>query len=245
MSEILSVNDLEVRYSTGAYGLSPLSLQVDEGEFLAIIGPSGAGKTTFLRSLNRLVEPTGGMVRLAGRTAQDLSIGELRRSVAMVFQQPNVVPRMTAMENVLNGRLGHLTGWRRAVPVFDRRDKEVALSALARVGLLHYAMTPCSRLSGGELQRVAIARALAQEARLILADEPVASLDPENALRVMTLLKDINQNEKVTVLVNLHQIDLVKMFSDSVAAFRKGCLLFRGRTADLSDEHYKAVFASA
>lgn len=240
--EILKVSGLAKSYDADNYALWPTDLAVQDGKFVAIIGPSGAGKTTFLRCLNRLIDASEGTVWLNGRSTSSISKRELRRHVAIVFQQPNLVLRLTVLENVLIGRLGHMDGIRSIFPFFSRRDKFKALGALERVGLIDYAMTSCKNLSGGQQQRVAIARALVQEARVLLADEPVASLDPENSNRIMKLLKDINTNNGVTVLVNLHQIDLAKQFADSLIAFRDGHVVYAGSTVNFNDEHYRSVF---
>ena len=242
MTKFLSIIGLAKYFGDERYALTPVNLDLKQGEFVAVIGPSGAGKTTFLRCINRMVEPSEGKVFLSGKPISTMTKRQLRRRIAMVFQQPNLVPRLSALDNVLIGRLGHLDGIRTFFPYFQHQDITKALTALDRVGMLEHAITPCSRLSGGQQQRVAIARALAQEADILLADEPVANLDPENASRIMALLKDINQQDGVTVLVNLHQIDLARKYADTILAFKAGQMVFCGVNKEFMDEHYQRVF---
>lgn len=244
MTDFLKIAGLAKRYGDTDYALAPTDLAFCPGQFVAVIGPSGAGKTTFLRCMNRLIDPSEGEIFIKGERISSINRRELRRRIAMVFQQPNLVPRLSALNNVLIGRLGYMTGMRALFPRFRDEDKLKALSALDRVGMLEYAVTPCANLSGGQQQRVAIARALAQGADVLLADEPVASLDPENAAKVMELLKDINQRDNVTVLVNLHQIDLARKYADAIVAFKAGRVVFHGTGDDFAREHYRNVFVA-
>lgn len=245
MTKFLSTVGLAKCFNDGAYALAPTDLVFDRGQFVAVIGPSGAGKTTFLRCMNRMIEPSEGRVLMNGRCISTIAKRQLRRRIAMVFQQPNLVPRLSALDNVLVGRLGYMDGLRTLFPYFQHKDRMTALAALERVGMLEHAITPCSSLSGGQQQRVAIARALAQEADLLLADEPVASLDPENAAKIMALLKDINQQDGVTMLVNLHQIDLARKYADRIVAFKGGKSIFCGVSDEFMREHYQRVFVEA
>ncbi|MDO8990080.1 MAG: phosphonate ABC transporter ATP-binding protein [Sideroxyarcus sp.] len=243
--EFLRIAGLAKRFGAAEYALAPTDLVFGRGQFVAVIGPSGAGKTTFLRCMNRMIEPSEGKIFINGQCISSMCKRELRQRIAMVFQQPNLVPRLSALDNVLIGRLGFMVGRRALFPCFRHEDRMKALTALDRVGMLEYAVTPCVSLSGGQQQRVAIARALAQEAEVLLADEPVASLDPENAAKVMELLMDINQQDGVTVLVNLHQIDLARKYANTIVAFKAGRMVFYGTGEEFMDEHYRRVFVAA
>lgn len=245
MTKFLCTVGLAKSFGEAGYALAPTDLSFSRGEFIAVIGPSGAGKTTFLRCLNHMIEPSAGNVLINGKCISSMGKRELRRRIAMVFQQPNLVPRLSALDNVLIGRLGYMNGARTLFPYFTQYDKIKALTALDRVGMLEYAVTPCKSLSGGQQQRVAIARALAQEADLMLADEPVASLDPENSEKVMGLLKDINEKDGVTVLVNLHQIDLARRYADAIVAFKAGQVVFNGSSEELMGEQYRKIYIEA
>lgn len=224
VNTVLDVRDLQVRYpGTSQTVLDIARLTIDEASFTGIVGPSGAGKSTLLRSLNGLVKPTRGQVRVNGRLVPP---GALLQQVSMVFQGFNLMPRLSVLCNVLVGRLSHKWGIAKFAARFDAHDREVALNALSQVGMLRYAYRDVRDLSGGQKQRVAIARCLAQEAHIILADEPVASLDPLNARNVMGLLGNLNREHGITVVVNLHQAELVESYCDSVVGLRAGELIF-------------------
>lgn len=221
---VLDVRDLQVRYpGTRQVVLDIARLTIDEASFTGIVGPSGAGKSTLLRSLNGLVKPTRGQVRVNGRRVPP---GAILQQVSMVFQGFNLMPRLSVLSNVLVGRLSHKWGVAKFAGRFDVHDREVALKALSQVGMLRYAYRDVRDLSGGQKQRVAIARCLAQEASIILADEPVASLDPLNARNVMGLLRNLNREHGITVVVNLHQTELVESYCDSVVGLRAGEMMF-------------------
>ena len=233
---------LSKQYRRDHHALHATNVSIERGDFVGIVGSSGAGKTTFLKCLNGMIRPTSGQVFFEQIDTEVMSKRTLRRNISMIFQQSNLVPQLTAYENVLIGRLGYMSGWRSVVPLFKKSDKLKALEALDRVGLIDFSITKCKFLSGGQQQRVAIARALAQEAKVLLADEPVASLDPENALNVMTLLKTINSKDKVTILANLHQLDLARKFSNSLIGFRKGTIIFNGKTEAFGEFEYNHLF---
>jgi phosphonate transport system ATP-binding protein len=198
------------------------------GEVVALIGPSGAGKTTLFRCLARLVEADEGDIRLLGDSIRSMRPAELRRArrnIGLVFQQHNLIRRRSVLENVLAGRLGHAPLWRVTAKRFEKADRQRAYAALDRVGLLEFADRRADRLSGGQQQRVAIARVLTQESRVILADEPVASLDPAAAVSVLSLLRDIAHADGISVLCSLHQVDLVPGFADRILGLRVGRLI--------------------
>jgi phosphonate transport system ATP-binding protein len=208
--------------------LSEICFTVTAGEVVALLGPSGAGKTTLFRCLTRLIEPDDGEIRLLGRSIRGMRSRELRlarRNTGLVFQQHNLIRRRSALDNVLAGRLGHVRLWRVITGRFEQADRLRAFAALDRVDLLDYADRRADRLSGGQQQRVAIARVLAQESLLILADEPVASLDPASAVSVLSLLRDIAHEGGITVLCSLHQVDLVPGFADRVLSLHAGRLV--------------------
>jgi phosphonate transport system ATP-binding protein len=198
-----------------------VSLRLHAHEIVALLGPSGAGKTTLLRCVAGLLAPDSGTVRVAGAQLGHLR-GRARRRVAVIFQQFNLVGRISALDNVLAGRLGHVPAWRGIMHSFGRGDRLRALSCLERVGLLEFAAHRADRLSGGQQQRVAIARALAQQADLIVADEPVASLDPASGAAILELLRGLCREEGVAVLCSLHQVHLARQFADRLIGLRDG-----------------------
>jgi phosphonate transport system ATP-binding protein len=219
--------------------LSDVGFTVMAGEVVALIGPSGAGKTTLFRCLARLVEADDGEIRLLGRSMRAMGRGELRvarRNIGLVFQQYNLIRRRSALDNVLAGRLGQVPLWRAMAKRFKGNDRQRAYAALDRVDLLDFADRRADCLSGGQQQRVAIARVLIQESRVILADEPVASLDPAAAVSVLSLLRDIAHDRGITVLCSLHQIDLVPGFADRVLSLRAGRLV-----TDDSIENFRSL----
>ncbi len=237
---MVSIRGVSKTY-TGAGGtvaLRDVSVDVKEGEFLVILGPSGAGKSTLMRCINRLVEPTSGKVYLNRRevTSQKRELRAVRRQVGMVFQQFNLVKRLSVLTNVLSGRLAYHTVWRSLFYSFSRQDKQIAIECLARVNMEHKAFQRADTLSGGEQQRVAIARALAQEPKVILADEPVASLDPKIARQVLTYLKQIAGELGITVLCNLHQVEYAREYAERVVGLSHGTIVFDGPSGKLSDD---------
>ncbi|MBJ7250522.1 MAG: phosphonate ABC transporter ATP-binding protein [Acetobacteraceae bacterium] len=212
------------RYGT-TLALDDVSFVVDPGEFVALLGPSGAGKSTLFRCVTRLVAPDTGVVRVLGRDMSALGGQELRlarRDVGLIFQQFNLIGRLSAMDNVLAGRMGHASTLRVMLRQFTRADRQLALAALDRVGLLERAGQRADSLSGGQQQRVAIARVLAQQARLLLADEPVSSLDPQSAENVLGILRNIARETGIAVVCALHQVDLARRYADRVVALRGG-----------------------
>lgn len=232
------------RYANGKVALREISIDIERGSFIALVGPSGAGKSTFLRTINRLVEPTCGRILIEGKDITKLPRRTLRSRIGFVFQHFNLVPRLNALRNVLIGRLGYHSGIGALWPRFSIDEKALALEALERVGIGELALKPCAELSGGQQQRVAIARALAQRPQILLADEPVSSLDPANAVRVIELLRDINRADSVTVLISLHQLDLALKYSDRIIGFRDASLVYDsdrdGR--GFGKDEYQAVY---
>ena len=220
----LLIETVTKRYGT-TLALDDVSFVVDPGEFVALLGPSGAGKSTLFRCVTRLVAPDTGVVRVLGRDMSALGGQELRlarRDVGLIFQQFNLIGRLSAMDNVLAGRMGHASTLRVVLRQFTRADRQLARAALDRVGLLERAGQRADSLSGGQQQRVAIARVLAQQARLLLADEPVSSLDPQSAENVLGILRNIARETGIAVVCALHQVDLARRYADRVVALRGG-----------------------
>lgn len=239
------VQQLSKVYPNGFRALDNVNVEIKKGEFVAIIGSSGAGKSTFIRSINRLVQPSTGSVIINGvntTAVRGSDLRHLRLDVAMIFQQFNLVKRLSVLRNVLMGRLGYKNGLGSFYPVFTKTDVDLALNSLQRLGIAEKAYMRADRLSGGQQQRVAIARALAQEPGVMLADEPVASLDPETSLVVLDILKRINREDGITTLVNLHQLDLAQQYADRVVGFKAGRLIFDGRPDEVTREVYERVY---
>jgi phosphonate transport system ATP-binding protein len=245
---MLQIENLTKIYDDGTEALTDVSFTVEEGEFLVIIGLSGSGKSTLLRCINRLVEPTAGRIIWNGRdiTAADQSeLREIRREIGMIFQHFNLVKRSTVMTNVLSGRLGYTPPAWSLINRFRKVDKERAIQALERIGIPDKADNRADELSGGQQQRVGIARALMQEPKMILADEPVASLDPVLAHSILGDLERINQEDKMTVICSLHFLDLVQRYATRVIGLRDGIIVFEGDSQDireLSDERFKEIY---
>lgn len=225
--------------------LHNVSLDIGRGEFVAVIGLSGAGKSTFLRALNRTLAPTSGTIIYEGRDITHIdgrALIDVRRSVGFIFQQFNLVRTLTVLQNVLAGRLASTSWLRSMTGQFSRKDVEIARRYLRQVGLDEKVENRADRLSGGQQQRVAIARALAQEPRVILADEPMASLDPKLSEVVLDLLKRFNREEGITVIVNLHVLHLARRYADRVIAFRRGVVVFDGPPTSLTEEIVEEVY---
>jgi phosphonate transport system ATP-binding protein len=245
---MLQIENLTKIYDDGTEALNDVSFTVEDGEFLVIIGLSGSGKSTLLRCINRLVEPTAGRIIWNGRdiTAADQSeLREIRREIGMIFQHFNLVKRSTVLTNVLSGRLGYTPPAWSLINRFRKADKERAMRALERVGIPDKVNNRADELSGGQQQRVGIARALMQDPKMILADEPVASLDPVLAHSILGNLERINQEDKMTVICSLHFLDLVQRYATRVIGLRDGVIVFEGDSQDirqLSDERFKEIY---
>jgi phosphonate transport system ATP-binding protein len=243
---LVQTNGLAVTYPNGHQALHPTSLTIHPGEFLVLLGASGAGKSTLLRSLNGLVRPTGGEVRLSdidGPQRSARAMREHRCRTGMVFQQHHLIGRQTVLANVLMGRVATRSNWQSVLP-WSRKDKLLALGAIDRVGLIDKALTRADALSGGQQQRVGIARALIQQPRLMLADEPVASLDPVTAESVLTLLHDICKTDRLTAVVSLHQIEFAKRFADRIVGLNQGRVVFEGTPETLTDNDMQRLYAA-
>ena len=240
MLELVGVG---VTYPSGVAALKKTDLQIHRHQVTALIGPSGAGKSTLLRTLNLLVNPTTGRVKFGGATKHNdpASIRRHRRSCAMIFQQHQLIGRRTALQNVLTGRLGHHSSLRTLMPL-GTRDRRMALSCLERVGLLDKALSRCDQLSGGQQQRVGIARALVQEPTVILADEPVASLDPAAANQVLRQLLTISRQDGTPIVISLHQLDYARQFADRIIGLSNGMIVFDDAPEHLDETLVKQIY---
>ena len=239
---------IEVRGLSKRYGdlvaLVDVSLRVAAGEMLVVLGPSGAGKSTLLRCVNRLIEPSGGEIRIADEAAPKTRAGlrRLRSQVGMIFQDHNLVPRLSVLKNVLAGRLSKMPHWMSLLQLFREEDIRIALDCLRRVDLEDRAWTRADRLSGGQQQRVGIARAVAQEPRAILADEPVASLDPKSARLVLGDLKRASRELGIAVLCNLHQVGYAMEFADRIVGIHAGRVVFEGVPGALDEQALGRIY---
>jgi phosphonate transport system ATP-binding protein len=242
---MLEIKNLTKVYEGGVQALDNVSFSVEQGEFLAVIGLSGSGKSTLLRCINRLVEPTEGQIIWNGvdvTSANQSDLRLIRRKIGMVFQHFNLVERSQVITNVLAGRLGYVNPALSLVNRFPESDTEAALRQLERVEITEQAYKRADELSGGQQQRVGIARAMVQEPEMILADEPVASLDPVLAHSIMQYLEKINQEDGVTVLCSLHFLDLVHRYADRAIALNEGKLMFDGAPQAIDDEKFKEIY---
>lgn len=218
-------------YPNGLKALKNISLEIEQGEFVAIIGLSGAGKSTLLRTINRMHDITDGSLTVNGQSVKDLKGKELRgfrRKIGMVFQSFNLITRTTVIKNVLTSRVPDMPLWKSLLGVFSKEDKVIALEALDKVGILEKAYIRADQLSGGQQQRVALARTLAQKPEIILADEPVAALDPVTAKEVMDDFKRINKDMNISVLINIHHVDLALEYADRVIGIKAGEIIYDG-----------------
>ena len=243
----LVVRDLRARYSAkGPEVLRGISFEVSNDDFFAIIGPSGAGKSTLIRCINRLVEPTAGEIHLNGREITALGhkqLRVLRRDIGMIFQEFNLVNRMSVMDNVLSGRLGYTGNLRTLFRAFPRRDIEHALHLLDRVGIADQVDKRADELSGGQRQRVGIARALIQEPKLLLLDEPTSSLDPKISREIMWLIKEMASEFKVPCLCNIHNVHLAMEFCNKIIGLQDGIKMFDGPTESMNEDKLNEIYA--
>jgi phosphonate transport system ATP-binding protein len=249
---LLEIRDLGKTYASkgresGQKALSDVDFSIKPGEFVSVIGPSGAGKSTFLRCINRLIEPTEGSIVFDGQDITHLTRGHLRevhRQIAMIFQNYNLVYRLTAIQNVLHGRLGYKNAFAGAFGIYSEEEKIRAFEILDEVGLGEFAYRRADQLSGGQKQRVGIARALIQDPKIILCDEPIASLDPMSSKTVMELLRTLSDEHGIACIVNLHQVDFAVNFSDRIIGLHAGQKIFDGRPCELTQSTVSDIYGS-
>jgi phosphonate transport system ATP-binding protein len=229
------------------HALADVSFSVDEGEFVSVIGPSGSGKSTLLRCVNRLVDATRGEIFFDGHDiirAGKKEIRQIRKKIGMIFQHYNLVDRLSVIENVLHGRLGHKSTISGAMGFYSEREKESAFQILSKLGLTEQAYKRCDELSGGQKQRVGIARSLMQAPRLILCDEPIASLDPSSSKVIMDHLSLINKNMKITCIFNLHQVDVAMKYSMRIIGITSGRIVYDGPPDRLAESKIHEIYQS-
>jgi len=242
---VLEIKNLNKIYDDGTHALKDLSFTVEDGEFLVIIGLSGSGKSTLLRCINRLIEPTSGQVLWDGvdvTAANNTELRRIRRQIGMIFQHFNLVTRSSVLTNVLTGRLGYVGSMRSILGRWSRADRERAYENLELVGIGDKAHNRADELSGGQQQRVGIARALMQEPRLLLADEPVASLDPATSHSVLKYVELLNRERGVTVLCSLHFLSLARTYGTRIIALKDGELVFEGLPAEIDEARFKEIY---
>lgn len=234
-------------YDNGTVGLKNIDLKIEQGDFVAIIGLSGAGKSTLLRSINRLVDITQGEILINNKSitaARAKELRQMRRNIGMVFQQFNLVKKNTVQKNVLTGRLGYYSNWQTLLGLFSKEDYKKTELALEKVGLSDKLQVRSDSLSGGQQQRVSIARTIVQEAEIVLADEPVASLDPITSQTVMDDFKTLNEELGRTILINLHSVDLARQYAKRIIGMRAGEIVFDGSAEEATDEKLNEIYGA-
>ena len=237
---------VNVNKNYGAHkAIRDINLHVDPGDFIVLLGPSGAGKSTIFKCVSQLIRPDTGEVWLNDQQINHLKGNALRlqrRKIGLIFQQFNLVSRLSALQNVLLGRLGHMPTWKANLGLFSEADRQLCLKSLDRVGMLNKAYQRADTLSGGQQQRVAIARVMAQESALILADEPVASLDPVTSRQVLSQLKEIAAESNMAILCSLHQTDLALEFADRIIAMRNGIITLNKNVGDVQENELESIY---
>ncbi|MCK8816106.1 phosphonate ABC transporter ATP-binding protein [Natroniella sulfidigena] len=244
---MLAIESLAKRYSKKEdYVLKDINLEVKQGEFVVILGTSGAGKSTLIRCINRLIEPNSGQLYWYEKNIRKLKKNDLRRyrrDVGMIFQEYNLIERLSVLTNVLVGRFGYLNYLKILLQNYSEGEIKLAQEALARVGLAGYETAKVRDLSGGQRQRVGIARALTQEPRLILGDEPVSSLDPVTAEKIMSLLTEINQKQKITMLISIHNVELAKSFANRIIGIKHGKIVYNDSPDNLNKKMLERIYS--
>lgn len=244
-SNFLEIRNLKKEYTAGNPILKGIDINITEPGIIAIIGPSGTGKSTLLRCINRLIDPTDGQILFDGADlclAKGSQLRKLRRQVGMVFQEYNLVERLTVIENVLTGRLGYMTAWNAWRRKFSQEDINTAFELLDAVGLTEHAKKRADSLSGGQRQRVGIARAVMQNPRILLADEPTSSLDPKTAVEIMELLERFSEEKNIPALVNIHDVKLASRFAKRMIGMSDGVVVYDGPPENITDEHLKQIY---
>lgn len=245
MENILTLKKLNKYYDEETHAIKDVDLQVNKGDFLVLLGLSGSGKSTLLRCINRLIEPTSGDIYFEDENICKLKgapLRHVRREIGMIFQQFNLIKNLTVLTNVLSGRLGYFSTIKSLFPRFDKKLVDQAIQNLKRVGLKNFRQQKVKNLSGGQQQRVAISRVLMQNPKLILADEPVASLDPATADSVMSYLGNLNKNDNITIICSLHFLSLARKYGTRVVALKDGKLMFDGTPKEIDEKKFKDIY---
>ena len=239
---MLEINDLKKTFENGSPALKGVNLKINKGEFVSILGPSGSGKTTLLRTINGLETSSGGEIYFDNKEVNNNNISEVQKKTGMIFQEFNLVNNLSAINNVLTGLLNSSNKFLSLFYLFSKKQKIEALRSLETVGLLEKSYSRSDELSGGQRQRVGIARAIIKKPLLLLADEPVASLDPKSSNLILSLLKKINQEFGTTILCNLHQVDLAKKYSDRVVGLIDGKITFDEKSSNINETYLKEIY---
>lgn len=245
---MIEFNNVSKVYPNGTVGLKDVNLKIEQGEFVAIIGLSGAGKSTLIRTINRMIDPTAGKLTVDGVDVMSLkgaALRKFRRKVGMIFQSFNLVLRTSVLRNVLTSMVPDMNFFSVLFSIFSKEQKMQALEALDKVGILEKAYIRCDQLSGGQQQRVALARTLNQKPSVILADEPVAALDPVTAHQVMADFKNINKSMNISILINIHHVDLALQYADRVIGIKKGEIVYDGPSSEVKQEVLDSIYGGA
>ena len=247
MPVIMSIENLNKEYSKGKSVLKGINFNIKQGELLSIIGPSGAGKSTLLRSINRMIEPTSGKITFDDKDITGVKGKELRKmrtNIGMIFQHYNLVDRLSVFENVMHGTLGYKNSVQGIFSMYTESEKEEALDIITELGIQDHIYKRCDELSGGQKQRVGIARALVQKPKIILCDEPIASLDPSSSRVIMEHLRKICSKKGITVIVNLHQVDVAKNYSDRIIGLNSGQIVYNGHPSEIDKEVIQSIYGT-
>ena len=248
MVPILKFDHVIKNYPNGVHALRDVSFSVLPGEFISVIGPSGSGKSTLLRAINRLIPVSSGQVLVDGTdisTQSGRALRATRCKVGMIFQNYNLVYRLSVLQNALHGRLGHMSGAKGIFGLYSEADKAQALELLEELGLGSFCYNRASDLSGGQKQRVGIARAIMQDPKLLLCDEPIASLDPSSAKTIMDILRDMTRKRNIACIVNLHQVDVAIKYSTRIIGLSKGTIMFDGAPEQLTDDVIEKIYGTS
>lgn len=247
MTKLLEFKQVSKQYGIGTSALSNVNFTVREGEFVSIIGPSGAGKSTLLRCMNRMIDASNGEIIFDGDNIMDFNNRELKRlrtRMGMVFQHYNLVNRLTVIENVLHGRLGYKSTLEGVLGLYTKEEKHHAYAVLKILGIEDQAYKRCDQLSGGQRQRVGIARALVQDPKLMLCDEPIASLDPNASRVIMDHLRNISSTMGITIIVNLHQVEVALKYSDRIIGVNKGEIVYDGPPSSIKHQQLSMIYGA-
>ncbi len=245
MNHLLSFRQVSKQYPNGVKALKDVSFNVNAGEFISVIGPSGSGKSTLIRTINKLINVCDGEIIVDGEnivTQKGKKLKQSRCKIGMIFQHYNLVHRLSVLQNVLHGRLGYMSGFKGIFGLYSEEDKKAALCLLEDMGIEDYCFHRAGNLSGGQKQRVGIARAIMQTPKLLLCDEPIASLDPSSSRKIMDILQKMTKERHLATIVNLHQVDVAKKYSTRIIGIRKGSIVFDGTPEELTDDQLSNIY---